>query len=76
MQTQTTTQASSTNTEKKANGTSFDLARKVGTAEDGKAQWERHGTLFMRANGSGGIIYLKLGEQELEVAVFPRRLRK
>jgi hypothetical protein len=37
MQTQTTTQASSTNNVKKAAGTSFDLARKVGTTEDGKA---------------------------------------
>jgi hypothetical protein len=38
--------------------------------------WDRHGTLFMRGNGSGGIIYLKLGDQELEIAVFPKKPRR
>ena len=43
---------------------------------EGKAQWEKHGSLFMRANGSGGVVYLKLGGQETEIAVFPRKPRK
>jgi hypothetical protein len=76
MQTETTAVSATTNNStQKPTGTSFDLARKLGEV-DGKPQWEKHGTLFLRANGSGGIIYLKLGDQELEIAVFPRRAKR
>ncbi len=65
-------------TDQKRAGSTFDLVRKVGepTEAGGKAEWAKHGTLFMRANGSGGVVYLKLDGKELEIAVFPRKPRK
>ena len=56
-------------------GTSYDLSRMTGEV-DGKKQWQRMGTLFMRGNGSGGVVYLKQADgTELEIAVFPKRPR-
>ena len=68
------TQAASSPSGQKHPGTTFDLVRKVGEVE-GKAQWEKHGSLFMRANGSGGVAYLKQGGKVTEIAIFPRRPR-
>ena len=54
-------------------GTSYDLCKLTGEVE-GKKQWERLGTVFIRGNGSGGVVYLKQPDgTEVEYPVFARK---
>ena len=46
---------------KSKHGTSFDLCRMTGEVE-GKKQWQRTGTVFIRGNSTGGVVYLKLAD--------------
>ena len=54
-------------------GTTYNLA----TSEivDGNKVWTNWGTLFIRENGDGGVLYLKQGETEVQIGVFRRQPR-
>jgi hypothetical protein len=54
-------------------GTTYNLA----TSEivDGNKVWTNWGTLFIRENGDGGVLYLKRGEVEVQIGVFKRQAR-
>ena len=58
---------------KNKKGTTYNLA----TSEivDGNKVWTNWGTLFIRENGDGGVLYLKRGEIEVQIGVFKRQLR-
>jgi hypothetical protein len=54
-------------------GNTFDLCKPMGEVE-GKMKWDRMGTLFIRANGTGGVVYLKQKDgAQVELAVFARK---
>jgi hypothetical protein len=54
-------------------GTTYNLA----TSEmvDGNKVWTNWGTLFIRENDDGGVLYLKRGEIEVQIGVFKRQPR-
>ena len=54
-------------------GASYDLCKLTGEVE-GKKQWERLGTVFIRGNQSGGVVYLKQKDgSTVELPVFARK---
>ena len=54
-------------------GTSYDLCKPMGEV-DGKKQWQRAGTVFIRGNSTGGVVYFKQPDgTEVEYAVFARK---
>jgi hypothetical protein len=58
--------------EQSKKGTTYNLA--TSREENGKKIWDQLGTLFIRSNGSGGILYLKTpGGPDRQIAVFPRK---
>jgi hypothetical protein len=42
---------------------------------DDKKVWTNWGTLFIRENGDGGVLYLKQGETAVQIGVFRRQPR-
>ena len=54
-------------------GTTYNLA--TSNIVDGNKVWTSWGTLFIREGGDGGVIYLKQGEQEVQIGVFKRQPR-
>jgi len=64
-------------------GTTYDLSIPTEGA-DGKTTWNRVGTLFVRENGSGGVVYLteaflksspKVEDGEVKIPVFKKKPR-
>ncbi len=54
-------------------GTTYTLA--TSNVVDGNKVWTNWGTLFIREGGDGGVLYLKQGEQEVQIGVFKRQPR-
>ncbi len=54
-------------------GTTYNLA--TSNIVDGNKVWTNWGTLFIREGGDGGVLYLKQGEQEVQIGVFKRQPR-
>jgi hypothetical protein len=54
-------------------GTTYNLA--TSDVVDGKKVWTNLGTLFIREGGVGGVLYLKQGENEVQIGVFRRQRR-
>ncbi len=54
-------------------GTTYNLA--TSDLVDGKKVWTNWGTLFIRESGDGGVLYLKQGENEVQIGVFRRQPR-
>jgi hypothetical protein len=58
----------------KPSGTIYDLVRV--TELDGKKAFQNLGTVFIRGNGTGGVLYTKGDDgQKLELAIFARKPR-
>ena len=59
----------------KPSGTSYDLVR-VTVGEGGKKTFTNVGTVFIRSNGTGGVLYTKDDSgQKLELAIFAKKPR-
>jgi hypothetical protein len=54
-------------------GTTYNLA--TSNIVEGNKVWTNWGTLFIREGGDGGVLYLKQGEQEIQIGVFKRQPR-
>ena len=54
-------------------GTTYNLA--TSNIVEGNKVWTNWGTLFIREGGDGGVIYLKQGEQEVQIGVFKKQPR-
>ncbi len=54
-------------------GTTYNLA--TSNVVDGNKVWTNWGILFIREGGDGGVLYLKQGEQEVQIGVFKRQPR-
>ncbi len=68
--TETTTQPTAAKTKKP--GTAFDVVE-VQLQEDGTKKFVNVGTVFIRENGTGGVLYLKEGPAKRELALFGRK---
>jgi hypothetical protein len=55
-------------------GTTFDIVE-VEVLADGTKKFRNRGAVFIRANGTGGVVYLRQGEAKQELALFPRKPR-
>jgi len=74
--TPSTSPAPAANGAGKPNGTTYDLC-KVEQQADGTKKFTNLGTVFIRANGTGGVAYVKDDSgQKLELAIFKRRPRE
>ena len=65
-----TTQPAPVKTKKPGN--SFDVVE-VQVQEDGTKKFVNMGTVFIRENGTGGVLYLKEGTAKRELALFGRK---
>lgn len=74
--TTTTAATPASNGDGNKSGTSYDVCR-VTVHEDGTKKFTNVGTVFIRNNGTGGVLYTKDDSgQKLELAIFKRRPRE